>query len=225
MSPAPATGHQRIVGEIYRQISSFLPDEPCEVPVASFDLTLSSEAENDEPTVVQPDPAVTCRGDTITEPGIIGAPGGHGGSKSGLSRLSRPGSGVTRSLLSVVCSSGHIQVVPGTTLKKLIVRYSVPPIRNPFARKSRSVLLSREPVMWPADHGYRAFAINRHLLLGHDVPVERGGIAPSAGRDLVSVMRAGPGSFLVGVFCVYSTNDHTHASRARSRIEQHTFQE
>ena len=74
MSPAPATGHQRIVGEIYRQISNYLLDKPCEVLLAPFDLKLSSEEDDDEPTVVQPDLAVTCRRETITEQGIIGAP-------------------------------------------------------------------------------------------------------------------------------------------------------
>ena len=74
MSPAPATGHQRIVVELSRQISNFLLDKPCEVLVAPFDLKLSSEEDDEEPTVVQPDLAVTCRRETVTEQGIIGAP-------------------------------------------------------------------------------------------------------------------------------------------------------
>ena len=74
MSPAPTTGHQRILGEIYRQISNYLLDRDCEVLVAPFDLKLSEEADDREPTVLQPDLAITCRPETIAEHGITGAP-------------------------------------------------------------------------------------------------------------------------------------------------------
>ena len=74
MSPAPTTGHQRIVIELSRQFSNYLLGKPCEVLVAPFDLKLSPAADDDEPTVVQPDLAVTCRREIVTEQGIIGAP-------------------------------------------------------------------------------------------------------------------------------------------------------
>lgn len=42
--------------------------------VAPFDLKLTAEEEDDGPTVVQPDLAVTCRPEIVTEQGITGAP-------------------------------------------------------------------------------------------------------------------------------------------------------
>jgi Uma2 family endonuclease len=74
MSPAPTTGHQRILVELTRQVSNYLLDKPCEVLVAPFDLKLSAAVDDDEPTVVQPDMAVTCRPEIITDHGITGAP-------------------------------------------------------------------------------------------------------------------------------------------------------
>lgn len=74
MSPAPTTGHQRILVELSRQISNHLLDRDCEVLVAPFDLKLSEEADDREPTVLQPDLAITCRPETITEHGITGTP-------------------------------------------------------------------------------------------------------------------------------------------------------
>ncbi|TVR66913.1 MAG: Uma2 family endonuclease [Spirochaetaceae bacterium] len=74
MSPAPTTGHQRIVVELSRQFSNYLLGKPCEVLVAPFDLKLSSAEDDEAPTVVQPDLAVTCRRETVTEQGITGAP-------------------------------------------------------------------------------------------------------------------------------------------------------
>jgi Uma2 family endonuclease len=74
LSPAPTTGHQRILVELTRQVSNYLLDKPCEVLVAPFDLKLSAAVDDDEPTVVQPDMAVTCRPEIITDHGITGAP-------------------------------------------------------------------------------------------------------------------------------------------------------
>lgn len=74
MSPAPTIWHQHIVVELSRQISNYLLDKPCRVFVAPMDVKLSSSAEDDEPTVVQPDLAITCRPEAITEHGIVGAP-------------------------------------------------------------------------------------------------------------------------------------------------------
>ncbi|MFP4152822.1 MAG: Uma2 family endonuclease [Alkalispirochaeta sp.] len=74
MSPAPTTGHQDIIVELSRQISNFLLDRTCRVFVAPVDVKLSAAEDDDEPTVVQPDLALTCRPETVTEHGITGAP-------------------------------------------------------------------------------------------------------------------------------------------------------
>lgn len=74
MSPAPTTGHQRILGEMFRQVSTYLLDRPCEVFVAPFDLKLSEEVDDREPTVLQPDLAITCREEIVAEHGITGVP-------------------------------------------------------------------------------------------------------------------------------------------------------
>jgi Uma2 family endonuclease len=74
MSPAPTTGHQRILGELFRQVSNHLLNRTCEVLVAPFDLKLSAAGDDDEPTVVQPDMAVTCQPEIISDHGIVGAP-------------------------------------------------------------------------------------------------------------------------------------------------------
>ena len=74
MSPAPGSTHQGIVVELGRQLANFLEDAECEVFVSPLDVKLSAEAEDDAPTVVQPD-VIVCRNDEkITEEGINGAP-------------------------------------------------------------------------------------------------------------------------------------------------------
>ncbi|MBU1753763.1 Uma2 family endonuclease, partial [bacterium] len=40
MNPAPLRKHQGIAGELYRQISNYLIDKPCQVYVAPFDVRL-----------------------------------------------------------------------------------------------------------------------------------------------------------------------------------------
>jgi len=74
MSPAPTTGHQQIIVELSRQISNYLLDRRCRVFVAPVDVKLSAAEDDDEPTVVQPDLAITCRPETVTQHGINGAP-------------------------------------------------------------------------------------------------------------------------------------------------------
>jgi Uma2 family endonuclease len=56
---APSVSHQRIGGEIYRQLANFLKGKPCEVFNAPFDVCLYGEGDDDN-TVVQPDLSVVC---------------------------------------------------------------------------------------------------------------------------------------------------------------------
>ena len=72
MSPAPRPRHQGIIGEVHRQLATFLKGKPCKVFVAPFDVRLS--AEDDDDTVVQPDILVICDRAKIDDKGCNGAP-------------------------------------------------------------------------------------------------------------------------------------------------------
>lgn len=76
MTPAPSIEHQRISGEIFRQISNFLFDNECEVFAAPFDVRLPEADETDAEiiTVVQPDIAVICDPAKLDPRGCRGAP-------------------------------------------------------------------------------------------------------------------------------------------------------
>jgi Uma2 family endonuclease len=76
MSPAPATIHQRVVGELYRQIANFLVERPCQVFVAPFDVRLAPIDATPEQvhTVVQPDITVICNDAGLDERGFQGSP-------------------------------------------------------------------------------------------------------------------------------------------------------
>jgi Uma2 family endonuclease len=76
MSPAPATVHQRVVGELYRQIANFLVGRPCQVFVAPFDVRLAARDAPPEQvdTVVQPDITVICDDAGLDEHGFQGSP-------------------------------------------------------------------------------------------------------------------------------------------------------
>ena len=74
MSPAPSRTHQQILGELFRQFANFLIDAECEVFIAPFDVKLSSEADDDAPTVVQPDLVLCCDREKLTEEGMTGTP-------------------------------------------------------------------------------------------------------------------------------------------------------
>jgi Uma2 family endonuclease len=77
MSPAPASKHQLVAGELYRQIANYLLKKPCQVFIAPFDVRLpSSKKKGDEfiDTVVQPDICVICDAYKIDESGCLGAP-------------------------------------------------------------------------------------------------------------------------------------------------------
>jgi Uma2 family endonuclease len=76
MTPAPSTRHQRVQGELFRQIANFLTDKPCEVFSAPFDVRLPRQDEADEEieNIVQPDIAVICDSSKIDDKGCRGAP-------------------------------------------------------------------------------------------------------------------------------------------------------
>jgi len=76
MSPAPSTSHQRVAGELFRQIANFLVDRPCEVFAAPFDVRLAPVDAPPEQvdTVVQPDLTVVCDATRLDERGYQGGP-------------------------------------------------------------------------------------------------------------------------------------------------------
>jgi Uma2 family endonuclease len=76
MTPAPSTQHQRISGELFRQLSNYFLDKSGEVFAAAFDVRLPQGNEQDEAidTVVQPDIVVVCDPAKIDEKGCKGAP-------------------------------------------------------------------------------------------------------------------------------------------------------
>lgn len=69
---APTTIHQRIAGEIYRQISNFIMDKAgtCLPFVSPVDVQLDC----DEKTMLQPDVAILCDEKKLRKWGIYGAP-------------------------------------------------------------------------------------------------------------------------------------------------------
>lgn len=76
MSPAPSRSHQDWTGALYRQIADFLDGMPCQVYIAPFDVRLAErdEADDDVPTVVQPDISVICDRAKLDDAGCRGAP-------------------------------------------------------------------------------------------------------------------------------------------------------
>ncbi len=76
MSPAPSRSHQKFSGELFRQISNYLINKPCEVYDAPFDVRFpeANESDNDIETVVQPDISVICDESKLDERGCRGAP-------------------------------------------------------------------------------------------------------------------------------------------------------
>lgn len=77
MSPAPSRIHQKISGELFRQISNHLHGRQCEVYSAPFDVRLpnfNGQDDADIETVVQPDIVVVCDPGKLDDRGCKGAP-------------------------------------------------------------------------------------------------------------------------------------------------------
>lgn len=76
MAP-PTTQHQKVSGEIFRQLANFLEGKKCEVYAAPFGVRLF-EREGDRPedvdTLVEPDITVVCDKSKLDEYGCKGAP-------------------------------------------------------------------------------------------------------------------------------------------------------
>lgn len=68
--------HQSISGELYRQISNYLVNNPCRVFAPPFDLRLPETDETDEETrcVVQPDLTIVCNREGLKGTGYYGIP-------------------------------------------------------------------------------------------------------------------------------------------------------
>ncbi len=75
MSPAPNVEHQRVSGEIYRQVANFFFKAACQVFSAPFDVRLPvGRRKGQDTTVVQPDLCVICDPAKLDERGCQGAP-------------------------------------------------------------------------------------------------------------------------------------------------------
>jgi Uma2 family endonuclease len=75
MSPAPASGHQRISANISFELQRFLEYSTCQVFYAPFDVRLEPHQDNKLiTTVVQPDVCVICDASKIDEKGCVGPP-------------------------------------------------------------------------------------------------------------------------------------------------------
>ena len=70
MMAPPSTRHQKISGEIFKQIAVYLDDKPCDVYSAPFGVRLHKKKD----TAFQPDITVVCDPSKITEKGCVGAP-------------------------------------------------------------------------------------------------------------------------------------------------------
>jgi Uma2 family endonuclease len=76
MMASPSTWHQEIVTRLLTEIRIFLKGKPCLALPAPFDVLLpaSEEADDEVPTVVQPDIAVFCDPAKLREKNARGAP-------------------------------------------------------------------------------------------------------------------------------------------------------
>ena len=69
---APTVQHQRISGNLFVEIKTFLKGKPCEVFYAPFDVRLAKDTTDD--TVVQPDLVIICDKSIMMKTGCQAAP-------------------------------------------------------------------------------------------------------------------------------------------------------
>lgn len=76
MQAMPSRIHQKVSGELFRQISNYLQGKPYEVYSAPFCVRLPKNDEKDDETstVVAPDLAIICDPSKLDEKGCLGAP-------------------------------------------------------------------------------------------------------------------------------------------------------
>lgn len=75
MSPAPNVSHQRVAGNLFKEIATYVEGKKCEVFFAPFDVRLPAQNKDDKiVTVVQPDICVICDLSKLDHQGCLGAP-------------------------------------------------------------------------------------------------------------------------------------------------------
>jgi Uma2 family endonuclease len=78
MSPAPRTGHQLMVGELFYRVRAFLEGKTCQPFIAPVDVYLQAQAgeaaAEEDDSVVQPDVLAVCDPAKVGPEGIRGAP-------------------------------------------------------------------------------------------------------------------------------------------------------
>ena len=77
MAPAPSRPHQKVSGEIFRQLANYLEGKKCEAYSAPFDVRLfeqDGDSLDDVDTVVEPDITVVCDPSRLDDRGCKGAP-------------------------------------------------------------------------------------------------------------------------------------------------------
>ena len=72
MMAPPRRIHEKISGEIFRQLANFLIDKPCEVYGGNFGVRLNADQGDD--TLVIPDITVVCDKSKLNDLGCAGAP-------------------------------------------------------------------------------------------------------------------------------------------------------
>ncbi|SEJ65783.1 Endonuclease, Uma2 family (restriction endonuclease fold) [Cyclobacterium xiamenense] len=73
---APNRIHQRLTGDLHKELNMFLKGKTCQAYIAPFDVRLPVQSKKDDKiyTVVQPDICVVCDLDKLDDRGCIGAP-------------------------------------------------------------------------------------------------------------------------------------------------------
>ena len=77
MAPAPSRPHQKVSGEIFRQLANYLEGKKCEAYSAPFDVRLfekDGDTPEDVDTVVEPDITIVCDPSKLDNRGCKGAP-------------------------------------------------------------------------------------------------------------------------------------------------------
>lgn len=69
---SPSRLHQKVLGEIARQIGNYLSDKKCEIYISPLDVRIDGKVKSKN--VVQPDIIVICDNNKLDDKGIIGAP-------------------------------------------------------------------------------------------------------------------------------------------------------
>lgn len=72
----PSRLHQKVSGELFYQIRSYLTDKPCKIYSAPFDVRFCEPGEEDDQikNVLQPDISVICDTSKLDDKGCLGSP-------------------------------------------------------------------------------------------------------------------------------------------------------